>query len=178
MTCLDCGDALTENRENFRFTICGLPGVTLIDSVVSRCAHCGYYEVATPRLATLHRAIALAVVRKRPRLTPSEVRYLRKWLRWSGRECASHLGAAAETASRWENGKLPIGTQADRLLRLLAAYEKDLPFNLSELKGAATEPAADLRLRLRFNETQDTWDVVSEARRGSEPRYQALSPTP
>ena len=178
MTCLDCGHALTEHRENFRFEICGLPGVTLNDTMISRCAHCGCYEVATPQLASLHGVIALAVIRKRPRLTPAEVRYLRKWLRWTGRNCANHLGATPETVSRWENGKVPIGVQADRLLRLMVAHEKKLPFSLDELKEVATEPAADLRLRLRFDEAHDAWEVVPDERRGSASRNPALAPVP
>lgn len=108
----------------------------------------------------------MAVICKRPRLTSAEVRYLRKWLRWSGRECADYLGTATETVSRWENGKLPIGIQADRLLRLMTACEKDLPFQLGDLKNVATEPAADLRLRLRFDETHDAWEVLPDERRG------------
>ena len=121
---------------------------------------------------------ALAVICKRPRLTSAEVRYLRKWLRWSGRECADYLGTATETVSRWENGKLPIGIQADRLLRLMTACEKDLPFQLGDLKNVATEPAADLRLRLRFDETPDAWEVLPDERRGHRPRSRTRAPMP
>lgn len=165
MKCVDCGHTLTEHRENHKFDVCGLPAVTLVDVLISRCGHCGEYLLSVPRHRDLHETLASAVIRKRARLTPAEVRYLRKWLGWSGRECADHLGTAVETVSRWENGKTPIGAQADRLLRLLTAWGTSVDsFNLAVLKHVAREPAADLPMRLRFDERQDAWSIEPEER--------------
>ena len=50
-----------------------------------------------------------------------EIRFLRKYLGWSTADFASRMGTARETVSRWESGAVPMGSQADRLLRLLVA---------------------------------------------------------
>jgi len=119
MKCLACGKAMTSAKENFNYSACGLPHVTLQGVEVRRCRSCGEHEVVIPRIEDLHQAIAMAVVAKKSRLTPAEVRFLRKHLGWSGADFARHMGVAAETVSRWENGREPIGAVADRLLRLL-----------------------------------------------------------
>jgi putative zinc finger/helix-turn-helix YgiT family protein len=108
-------------RENYRYEAVGLPGITLQGVEVSRCVECGEYEVAIPRIEDLHRAIAGAVISKNDRLTPAEIRFLRKHLGWTGAEFAAHFGAARETVSRWENGSSPMGPTAERLLRMIVA---------------------------------------------------------
>lgn len=74
----------TTRRESVRYDASGLPGVTLVGVEVSRCGHCGEHEVAIPRIADLHRAMAHAVVRKSNRPTPAEIRFLRRALDSSG----------------------------------------------------------------------------------------------
>ena len=106
-------------RENYHYTASGLPHVTLQQVEVSRCPVCGETEVAIPHIEALHRAIAAVLVQKRARLAPEEIRYLRKYLGWSGVDFAAHMGVTPETVSRWERGTTPMGGQADRLLRLL-----------------------------------------------------------
>ena len=149
MECLDCGHAMATRRENVRYDASGLPGVTLVGVEVSRCAGCGAHEVAIPHIGELHRVMACAVLRKPARLTPAEIRFLRKSLGWSGRELGAYMGAAGETVSRWENGRTPIGTQADRLLRLLVLHVCPVaPFDLVHLKDIGRETPAELRARL------------------------------
>ena len=149
MKCFGCGHEMTTRKENVKYDACGLPGVTLVDVDVSRCGHCGQYEVAIPRIEELHRTMAIAVARKSARLTPPEIRFLRTTLGWSGKELADHMGAAPETVSRWEHGKTPIGPQADRLLRLMVLHgTSPESFDLSHLKNVATRAPADLRTRL------------------------------
>lgn len=149
MKCFGCGHGMTTGRENVKYDASGLPGVTLVDIEVSRCGHCGQSEVAIPRIEELHRMMAMAVVRKSARLTPAEVRFLRTTLGWSGRELADHMGATAETVSRWENGRTPVGPQADRLLRLMVLHRTSpASLDLSDLKDVARQAPADLRTRL------------------------------
>ena len=149
LKCFGCGHGMTTGRENVKDDACGPPGVTLVDVEVSRCGHCGQYKVAIPRTEELHRAMAIALVRKSAQLTPAEVRFLRTTLGWSGKELADHMGATAETVSRWEHGRIPMGPQADRLLRLMVLHTT-LPasFDLSQLKDVARQAPADLRTRL------------------------------
>ena len=123
MKCLQCGAAIKRKRENYRYTASGLPSVTLRGVEVRRCPACGETEVVIPAIEELHRVIAGALIRKRARLAPPEIRFLRKVLGWSGTDFAKHMGATPETVSRWEHGHAPIGSAADRLLRLLVATE-------------------------------------------------------
>ena len=149
MECLDCGHTLTTHRENFKYDASGLPSVTLVGVEVSRCARCGHHDVAVPHIEELHRVMACAVIRKPARLTPAEIRFLRTTLGWSGQELAAHMGAAAETVSRWEHGRTPIGAQADRLLRLIVLHAQPVaPFDLADLKNIGSHAPAEMRTRL------------------------------
>lgn len=121
MKCAECGTAVVTKRENRRYEAAGLSHVVLVGVEVSRCPKCGAEEMAVPRIEELHRVIAQALIRKPSRLAGPEIRYLRKHVGWSTMDFASRMGAARETVSRWEGGASPIGTQADRLLRLLVA---------------------------------------------------------
>lgn len=108
-------------KESYRYDESGLKHVTLIGVEVTRCPHCGNYEVSIPHIEELHRLLAKILIEKSTRFTGDEVRFLRKSLGWSGSDFAKHMGVAEETVSRWENDAAPIGPQADRLLRFLVA---------------------------------------------------------
>ena len=123
MTCTVCGGQMRARRENYRYDASGLPYVTLQGLEVRRCPKCGETEVAIPAIEQLHRAIAGALIRKRARLSPAEIKYLRKSLGWSGVDFAQRVGSTPETVSRWEHGKMPMGLAAERLLRLMVATE-------------------------------------------------------
>jgi putative transcriptional regulator len=149
MTCTVCGTTMKTKRENYRYDAVGLPGITLRDVEVSRCPKCGEYEVAIPRIEDLHRTIAQAVIAKRERLTPAEIRFLRKFLGWSGADFAAHVGTSPETVSRWETGSTPMGVTADRLLRLMVASRQPVThYSLDTLKVVARERPKPIRLRM------------------------------
>lgn len=152
MSCTVCGTAMKTKRENYRYDAVGLPGITLRDVEVSRCPKCGEYEVAIPRIEDLHRAIAQAVIGKRERLTPAEIRFLRKFLGWSGADFAAHVGATPETVSRWETGGTPMGVTADRLLRLMVASRQPVAdYSLDMLTVVAREQPKPIRLRMEVS---------------------------
>jgi putative zinc finger/helix-turn-helix YgiT family protein len=117
--CKECAGELTSSREAYRYDESGLPNIILKDIEIRRCAKCGAQEVPIPRAAELHRAIAMAVVHKPARFLGAEVRYLRKYMGWSGVDFAAHMGVSPETVSRWENEKETISSTSDRLLRLI-----------------------------------------------------------
>jgi putative transcriptional regulator len=147
--CTLCGAVMKTKRENFRYDAVGLPSVTLKDVEVSRCPRCGEYEVAIPQIEDLHRAIAHAVIAKRERLTPAEIRFLRKHLGWSGADFAAHIGSTPETVSRWENGSAAMGVTADRLLRLMVASRAPAAdYSLDTLRIVARERPKPIRLRV------------------------------
>mgnify|MGYP003580238130 CR=1 FL=1 len=156
MKCSQCGHAMKTRRENYLYRESGLSNVTLVGVEVSRCPHCGEHEAVIPKIEGLHRVIADAVARKVPRLTPEEIRFLRKYLGWSGGDFAEYMGVAPETVSRWENGSTPMGPLAERLLRLaVLSREPAGDYSLDVLKGVAREEASPRSLKVRV--AKDGW---------------------
>ena len=116
---------------------------------VDRCPKCGAVEIVIPRIEELHRALALAILRKRGRLAAPEVRFLRKYLGWSGADFAKHMGVDAATVSRWENEEQPMGPVADRLLRLMVVTREPVKdYSLDDLIDAARKAARPIRLSM------------------------------
>jgi putative zinc finger/helix-turn-helix YgiT family protein len=115
---------MVRSIDNHRYTESGLSNVVLVGVEVRHCPNCGENVVAIPRMEELHRTLAMALIRHTGRLAPSEIRFLRKWLGWSGVDFAKHMGVAPETVSRWESMEnlKPMGGTAERLLRLAVAY--------------------------------------------------------
>lgn len=145
MICQQCGARLAISHENHLFREAGLNHVTLIGHEIRRCRACGYDEQVFHRLGPLHRSIALAFARKPAPLAGSEIRFLRGWMGWSGRDFAAHLGVAPETVSRWERGRLSMGATADRLLRLVAvgkAEDRDYSLDAWKHIGRTRPPMA------------------------------------
>ena len=160
MKCMSCDKgALVMTRENVRDTGSGLPGVTLLGVEVSHCPVCGDREIAIPCIEALHRALALALVGKHARLTPEEVRFLRTYLGWSGRDFARMMGVDPSTVSRWEKDQ-PMGEIADRLLRAYVLLRRPVDsYPVDQLGDVAVSDPAPLRVTLRS--ARDGWEHAS-----------------
>jgi putative transcriptional regulator len=159
MPCLSCGAKMKTRKENVHYTACGLPHVTLRNIEVSRCPQCGAEEMAIPRIEALHTVIARALMTKPSRLDAAEIRYLRKYLGWSGVDFAAHMGTTRETVSRWENGQALMGAQADRLLRLMVATKgrvKDYSLDTLKAISAKQQPQT---LRLGLTTEHEGWQT-------------------
>lgn len=127
-----------------------LPGVMLFNVAVARCTACGETEVSIPMIVDLHRKLAWKVVEKKGRLTPHEVRFLRKHLGLSSADFAAHMGTRPETVSRWENGSAPIGETADRLLRLMVVLKEPVKdYSLEALKDATAGAARPVKIQMK-----------------------------
>jgi putative transcriptional regulator len=113
---------MTTKRENVPYR--ALPGAVLVGVEVSRCRRCGELEVAIPAIDELNRTLAQTVIRKRGRLEPGEIRFLRSYLGLSAGDFARLIGSDPATVSRWERGKQPIGHHTDLLLRAMVALDK------------------------------------------------------
>lgn len=155
MKCEMCGSQMTTAIENYRYTESGLSFVTLTGVEVRRCGQCGEEEVVIPRIEDLHRAIALSVIRRSPHFKPEEIKFLRKYLGWSGADYARRMGVTSETVSRWEKGVLPMGTTADRALRLAVAV--GFPTRDYSLDTLATLKDQPSPYRLGLQSVTDGW---------------------
>ena len=160
MNCFECGCEMTSRRETYQYAESGLPNVVLGNVEVRRC-RCGENEVVLQSLDSLHRTIALAIIRKRPRLTGTEVRFLRKHLGWSGVAFAKHMGVTPECVSRWETGHDPIGPTADRLLRLMVAQRQPaIDYSVDELCELTDTP---IPISLRVVPMNGAWGLAPAA---------------
>ena len=117
--CLQCGSDMTTAKENYLYRECGLEGITLMGVEVHRCGKCGEHEASIQKIQELHRSIAEGVGRKAGALTHEEMRFVRKYLGFSGAAFAAFAGVAPETVSRWETGKNAVPVAIERLLRSL-----------------------------------------------------------
>jgi putative zinc finger/helix-turn-helix YgiT family protein len=152
---------MTSAEENYSYTASGLPYVTLKGVEVRRCLECGEHEVVLPKVEQLHQAIAMGVISKKSRLMPAEVKFLRKHLGWSGADFARHMGVAAETVSRWENGREPMGAVADRLLRLMVVTKAPKrEYGLDTLADLEDEASPT---RLKLTADCDGWHTEQAA---------------
>ena len=122
---------------------------------IRRCAGCGAISVSIPKIEELHRAIARVLILKPTSLAPVEIKFLRKYLGWSGADFAAHMGGKLETISRWENGKLAMSAAADRLLRTMVAMRAPVQsYSLDVLKDITPKKdGKPLRIGLRLDAT-------------------------
>jgi len=96
-----------------------LDGLFEVEAAKSVCPQCGAEYTAFSEVEPMYQAIALDLSQETRRLSPPEVRWLRKYLGFSSDALAEYLGVTRQTVSRWENeGGLPVATE--RLLKILA----------------------------------------------------------
>lgn len=153
---------MTSSTETYLYKESGLSNVVLVGVEVRRCPSCGHHELVLPRVAELHRTIAHALIHKPSRFNGSEVRYLRKYLGWSGVDFAKHIGVDPSTVSNWENDKDPIGNSSDRLLRLMVAHGSPVEkYSLDELTKIDADRTAPIEVRV--SRKAHGWEQVGTA---------------
>lgn len=169
--CPNCKSTITVNRENYKYTECGLPNVTLVDVETRRCASCGWNGAVIPYVDELHRALAMALIEQKTRLHGHEYRYLRKYLGHSGVDFAGLIGVAPETLSRWENEKEAVPPPADRVIRLMVLFTEpvsEYPEQRAKavLQGVARDAAPATSI-LGLRSANDQW-VRADIRGGTQ----------
>jgi len=153
--CTECGAPMQTRRDTYKHKALGLPNVTLLNVEIRTCKECGEEEVVIPKAEQLRAVVAEKVLEKPGRLAGAEIRFLRKFVGWSGVDFAAHFGVAAETVSRWENDHEPIGPVAERLLRFIVArgtqitkYDDLKPEDV--LDTIKTDNAEPIRMRMQL----------------------------
>ena len=150
--CIECGKGrLSENRENYRYMESGLPNVLLMDILVRRCPECGAEYVSIPAIEDLHRTIAMILVDKSGRLSPNEIKYMRKSLGWSGSDFARKFHVSPSQVSRWESesSSQPMGKANELLLRAAVAYGQKIENYMDHAETLElTKDAAPLKFAL------------------------------
>lgn len=98
----------------------GIP-LRLLDAVEEEvCEKCGKrISIAIENTVGLIAAVAISRATHPDKLAGREIRFLRKALKWSAKQLGEVLDSKPETVSRWENGRLPMTSNSEKLLRLL-----------------------------------------------------------
>jgi DNA-binding transcriptional regulator YiaG len=107
---------------------------------VLRCKDCGEWEVVIPKVEELHRVIAHIVACGKSRLRGCEIKFLRKYLGYSGSDAAKALAVGSAWLSRCENDKVHIAPGTERFLRLMVLYDQPKQsYPLDELLAAKSD---------------------------------------
>ena len=139
-------------KKGYRYTESGLTNVWLANGYTIRKTKYGE-GVSVQNVDGLHRALARALSNK-PRLTGTEVRFLRKEMGLSQRGLGELLGVSDQAVAPWER-KVRLPKTADRLLRLIYV-EHD--------KGNA--PIRTTIQRINDMDAQDLDQIIAEAAKG------------
>lgn len=155
MKCLECNREISERISTHRY--CETDGINVLLEGVT-ITECGCGEgVVIPKMAQLNRHLASEMAKKAERLTPGEIRWLRKYLGWSGVDFARRFDVDPSTVSRWENGRKPMGGTAERLLRILALTQDPV-----EEYPLPDEITADVRsIRMGFATSSKSWQPAA-----------------
>jgi putative zinc finger/helix-turn-helix YgiT family protein len=151
---------LKVSRENHRYDECGLPDVVLVGVEVRRCPECGFQMVVIPRIEVLHRKLAQTVATHATKLTPVEIRFLRKYLGYDRERFSQVMGVDEGTVSHWETGR-PMGAIADRLLRILVMREKPIDEYPNDALADVAKDGPPPKLRMRSD--GDEWREATAA---------------
>jgi len=158
MKCLECGAQMETQVENYAYKECGLSNITLSNVKVSRCPGCGEQELHISKLGQLHRELAKALAQKEARLSPSEIRFLRKYLGWSGADFAQQFNVTPQTISRWENGHQTMGAVAEKLLRMCALHLQPIDdYRKGQLQDLSVLEPKEVRFHLEV--VDDQWQA-------------------
>ena len=141
MNCLLCGNKLKKGKSSlYHYTHCGLSKVYLSGVEVLECSNsdCGDEVITIPNLEKLHNLIAVELSSQKNKLLPEEIKYLRKYLGFSGADFSRKIGVAPETVSRWEKGTVNMKEAVERLLRVLVLSNSGPFRNYEDLEQFAT----------------------------------------
>ncbi len=146
--CTKCGSQMrVESSATHQYTECGLSNVLLIGVTVRLCEKCGNRSVVIPKVTELHRGIAHRLAEQSQRLAAEEIRFLRKYLGWSGADFAHYFGVTPETVSRWENSSKSMSATSERLLRICVLKFEPVE-DYSILKEMGTEKHSSRPIRM------------------------------
>lgn len=116
--CPMCGQKMKEAKKDYPYTESGLDNVLLKGITVYSCKKCGEEMPELPAIECLHRVIADMIVNKTAPLEGTEIRFLRKEMRFKANMFASILKVHKVTLSNWENDVKRPDKANDILIRL------------------------------------------------------------
>jgi putative transcriptional regulator len=144
----------------YHYTGCGLPSVWLRNGYIVRDTEYGK-AVAIHDVEGLHKVIGLHLVDRKPVLSGTEVRYLRKELDLTQARLAQFLGVSENSIRGWENQRTRIAGPAERVLRIL--YREHVAGDV--LVRAVVDRLANLdrshARKLELEDTESGWRAAA-----------------
>lgn len=138
----------------YHYTESGLRNVWLANGYKTRNVG-GEEFVAIHDVEELHDAIGRCLARK-PSLTGSEIRFLRKELGLSQNKLGNLLGVSEQTVSLWERrGRMPVA--CDRILRAFYLEYLDGNVKLQEMVERLVDLDGKDEEKAVFEDTEDGW---------------------
>ena len=111
---------LKKKKVNYQYTECGLDNVTIMGAEV-RTLKDDTEIVCLPDINDLHLAIAYSIIIQEHGVSGKEIRFLRTEMGLTQDELAERLKVTRKTVSTWETGSSPMDSNAEFVLRTLAA---------------------------------------------------------
>lgn len=146
-TCWKCGSKRVTVERLVRPLTPDTPDLIIDGLQRITCQACGEVADSWTKSELLLELVKVELVNKPRRLTPGEFRVLRQAVHPQAKSFAAQIDVTPEILSKWENGKSPIPSTVDRLVRLLVAVRWGLAVRLDEW---ATLGADDSALERRF----------------------------
>lgn len=140
----------------YHYTECGLPNVWLVDGFKRHDTPYGE-AVEVEDVAGLHRAIGLWLITRKPHLTGSEFRFLRKELDMSQSALAAVFGNDAQSVALWEKRSRGAPKMADRFLRALYRETVDGKAQILEMVKWLNDMDGHEADRLEFTDSPNGW---------------------
>lgn len=126
----------------YHYTECGLDNVFIegMEPVVDDAGDT-VYEI--PHINELHTVIASEIVEKGAAMSPKELRFLRTALGLTQAELSKIVHADEQTVRRWEQGKTPLNSSAETVIRMLALEKLGIKKKSVEDVAERCVPSAD-----------------------------------
>lgn len=141
----------------YHYTGCGLRNIWLKNGYEHWNTPYGK-GVAIADLEGLHRAIGLALVQHKPRLSGAEVRFLRTELDFSQSDLAKVLGVGETSVRGWEKHRTRITMPAERLLRALYREHVSGDGTIREMVDAISRMNREAyKEKLEMEQTNSGW---------------------
>lgn len=110
----------------------------------------------------LHKTIGLFLVNNKPKLTGSELRFLRKELDLSQNNLANLLGVSESSIRAWENNRAKASGPAEKMLRLLYQQKVNGHKDINDLLERISQLNRDIhQSKIWLEETKTGWQQAA-----------------
>ena len=136
MRCTMCENTkpLKAVTKTVKYEASGLDNIVIRGVKVYGCDNCGEEYIQYGNLDEIDKAIAESLLGKEEALTGKEIRFLRTWKGYSGKDFADYLNVSPEHLYRVEGSSAVTNEKFDRLVRLaIMSLATDRNYDLRDM---------------------------------------------